>query len=83
MLNESIKNWYCNAYPTDSLGAEIDPSATFGGLFNALDNYRDVYAYWGVYDSLVRERIFEKLAEIIGTDYDYIYDQWAKSAKVA
>ena len=37
----------------------------------------------GVYDSLVRERIFEKLAEIIGTDYDYIYDQWVKSAKVA
>ena len=27
-------------------------------------------------DSLVRERVFDKLAEIMGVDYNYIYEQW-------
>ncbi len=70
-----IKEFYLEAFPTDELGVGINPRANFeslwivirGGLF---------YEYIGVFDSIVRERIFEKFSELTGHDYDYIYKQW-------
>lgn len=59
------------------MGEDIDSEATFEGLFHVLDRYGDVYEYIGVVDSLVRERVFEKLAEIMQVTYDEVYDQWA------
>jgi len=72
----NIKNYYSQTFLTDELGSEINPKATFEELFNELDNYRDVYKYIGVYDSIVRERIFQKLADVMGVNYEYIYKQW-------
>lgn len=77
-----IKNWYRKTFPTDECGADIDPTATFEGLFETLDHYRDVYTYIGVGDSVIRERVFAKLAEIMKCDYDYIYEQWLMGARV-
>jgi hypothetical protein len=76
MIKNNIKDWYVNEYPTDEMGEDINAEATFEGLFKIMDNYKDVYEYIGAYDSIIRERIFEKLAEIMGVDYDYIYSQW-------
>lgn len=45
-------------------------------MFIALDTYKDVYELIGVGDSLVRERLFRRLAEIMEVDYNYIYQQW-------
>lgn len=75
----TIKNYYTQTFFTDELGNEINANATFEGLFYELDNYQDVYKYIGVCDSIVRERIFEKLANVIGVNYEYIYSQWLKS----
>jgi len=75
----NIKKWYMANYPEDTCGAYIDPATTFEDLFAALDSYQDVYKYLGTGDSIIRERCFSKLAEIIGTDYDYIYEQWMKA----
>jgi len=75
---QSIKAFYMKEYPKDELGQEIDAAATFNGLFSAMDRYKDVYQYIGVNDSIVRERVFEKLASIAGVEYDYIYKQWLK-----
>ena len=75
-LATKIRTWYVEAYPSDDLGKEINPEATFRNLFDALDAYQDVYAMLGVGDSVVRERCFTKLAHLIGERYDYIYDQW-------
>ena len=74
----TIKNYYTQTFFTDELGNEINANATFEGLFYELDNYKDVYKYIGVCDSIVRERIFEKLANVIGVNYEYIYSQWLK-----
>ena len=74
--NTKMKAWYTTNYPDDELGAEINPDSTFQNLFDALDQYRDVYEVIGVGDSLVRERLFESLAEITGYDYQTIYEQW-------
>ena len=48
--------------------------------FECLDNYQDVYSLINVHDSLVRERLFNKLADIIRVNYNYIYNQWLKSS---
>jgi hypothetical protein len=73
---QTIKEFYLSNYPTDELGNEIRTKATFIGLFEVLDTYKDVYNYIGVHDSIIRERIFEKLANEMGTDYNEIYNQW-------
>jgi hypothetical protein len=76
----NIRNYYLEAFPTDELGIEINPEATFAGLQKVLDNFEDVYEYIGVGDSLVRERVFDKLAITMGVEYDVIYSQWLFSA---
>lgn len=76
----SIKQWYVAEYPTDELGQKLTDNITFNGLFRCLDNYKDVYQFLGVDDSIVRERVFSQLSIVIGVDYDYIYEQWLKGA---
>ena len=73
---QSIKEFYLSNYPADELGNEINTNATFVGLFHILDTYGDVYKYIGVADSIIRERIFEKLANEMAVDYNEIYNQW-------
>lgn len=75
-LQGNVKDWYTKEYPTDDLGKEIDPSVTFQDVFDCLDCHEDIYSCLDVYDSVVRERVFDKLAELIDADYDYVYDQW-------
>lgn len=78
-LKLNVKEWYKGEYPTDDLVEEIKDTVTFEDIFEALDNYRDIYNEIGTTDSIVRERIFNKLATLMEVDYDYIYDQWLKS----
>lgn len=80
-MKTRLRSWYMKAYPTDSCGQYIDKNATFYGLFETLDARKNVYGYIGEADSVIRERLFEKLAEIMNVDYDYIYDQWMLSAE--
>jgi hypothetical protein len=72
----NIKEFYLETYPTDELGVEINENATFIGLYHDLLIGGDPYEYIGVSDSVVRELCFERLAEIINTSYDYVYDLW-------
>lgn len=72
----NIREYYLQNFPTDELGIEINENATFEGLFRVLDNYGDVYEYIGVHDSLVRERLFWELSQVMGVHYQEVYDQW-------
>ena len=74
----TIKEFYLENYPTDELGTELNETSTFSGLLNTLFNGDDVYDYFGVGDSLIRERLFTRLSEELETSYDYIYDLWLK-----
>jgi len=69
----NIKNYYLKAFPSDDLGEEINANATFNGL---LENITEPYSYLGVYDSIVRERVFDKLATLKGVPYTEIYNLW-------
>lgn len=75
-LNLKVKDWYVNAYSTDDLGEEIKPDVTFADIDQNLESGAGIYDVFGVDDSLVRERIFEKLSELLGVDYNVIYDRW-------
>ena len=77
---KNIREYYMENYPTDDLGVEINPEATFTGLYTVLRISGEVYEYIGVGDSLIRERCFERLAEIAGVSYDEIYSKWVVAA---
>lgn len=72
----TLRDWYTANYPEDSLGYQISPKANFLSLKQTLEMGKDVYVHIGVGDSLVRERLFQKLARICGVSYDTIYDIW-------
>ncbi len=74
----TIREYYLETYPTDDLGLELNPTPTFAGLLNQLIIGGDVYRYIGVGDSLIRERLFERLAEELNVKYDYVYNLWLK-----
>ena len=76
-----IREFYLEAYPTDDLGIGINPEATFDGLAKTLSNCHDVYEYLYVYDSIIRERLFEKLSLILNCEYEVIYQRWLSPIK--
>lgn len=73
-----VRAYYMDKYATDELGKQIRTGVTFKDVFYALDNRGFVYDLLNVHDSLVRERVFEALSEVMGCEYDYIYSQWLR-----
>jgi hypothetical protein len=61
-----IKNWYVKNYPTDELGEEINDTITFKGYWAMTSQGYNPYEVLGVHDSVVRERVEEKLSQILG-----------------
>ena len=74
-----IKNWYTYYYDTDELGQEINSMVTFNDLHRALLDGKDVYEVIGVRDSLVRERLFDELAILLGVSPNLVYNLWLNS----
>jgi len=77
----NIREFYVKNYPSDDLGSGIYAEATFDGLGKTLINCHDVYEYLNVYDSIVRERLFEKLSLILNCEYEVVYNQWLSPIK--
>jgi hypothetical protein len=77
----NVREFYVKNYPSDDMGDGINPQATFDGLVHALSNCQDVYEYLYVYDSIIRERLFEKLSEILNCEYEVIYQRWLSPIK--
>ena len=75
----TVREFYLATFPTDELGLDIEENATFLGLLNELHTGGDVYRYVGVSDSLIRERLFERLASELEVSYEYVYNLWLNS----
>lgn len=73
---ETIKEYYLTNFPKDELGMEINPEATFAGLYHRIEYSGDIYEYLGVGDSLMRERLFWELSQQNSVPYNSIYHQW-------
>lgn len=76
-----IKDWYMGAYKEDDLGDRLN--GTFKGALQTLLRGDDIYDYIGVGDSLIRERLFSKLSEMLDVDYDEIYNVWLNEGKAS
>ena len=74
-VDTSVKKFYTSTYPDDDLGKEINPRLTFKKLITDMPK-KDFYGMLGCGDSVVRERIFKKIASILGVDYNKVYDVW-------
>lgn len=76
-LDKGVRNWYLENYPTDDMGIEINESITFIELYSVLMAKRNFYeAVGNGIDSIIRERIFEKLSQELSVDYGVIYNMW-------
>lgn len=75
-MKTSIKDWYMKEFPDDDLGERINSTVNFDDILNALQNHTDIYDVIDVVDSVIRERIFDKLSKLINKDYNYIYNLW-------
>lgn len=82
-LQSNVRDWYTHAYPTDYLGNELSAAATFGTVRDGLKSGQGIYEIIGVEDSLVRERVFGKLAKILDVPYKAVYDKWLESTESA
>lgn len=77
--NTKIKSWYIKTYPQSKRAKYIDIYSTFEDLWNAIENNLNVYGIIGDKDSQIRETLFEKLSQIKGVKYKYIYNKWLDS----
>lgn len=78
ILDLSVKDWYCEKYPTDPVGKELNDIA-FGNLISSIDSSHDSAAFYkaiGVGESDIRERIFAKLSDLLAVPYDVVYEEW-------
>lgn len=79
--NTKIREWYHKTYPNDSIYLKMKKQTTFLDLFDTLDRYKNIY--YTIFerggDSIVRERCFNKLAQIMEVEYNYIFEQWLLS----
>lgn len=77
VLDESIKLWYLKNYPSDELGNDLSDTITFQDLKNCLEKGKNVYKLLGGdSDSVIRERCFTRLAELINIDYEVLCQKW-------
>lgn len=74
----NIRVWYEKQYPTDTMGKDLN-NITFCELLANMQNGKNVYDLIGVDDSIIRERIFDKLAKVSHLAYDKIYYLWVNT----
>lgn len=73
---KNVGDWYMDAYPSDTLGGKIDGDLTWPSLLQRMRQHEDVYDILGVGDSVIRERVFERLSELTLLPYDVFYNMW-------
>lgn len=79
-IRQPIRDWYTSAYPDDDLGMNLS-DISFRDLYTGISQGLDVYDRIGVGDSIVRERLFERLAELKSVPYNTIRDMWLNGAR--
>ena len=81
-IAEDLYTWYRRAYPWDTIAEDINAKVTFYDIWAALvqGHGRDIYDYIGADDSIVRERVFTRLSELLNKPYDFIHELWLNNA---
>ena len=75
-----VADYYKQAFPHDDWGNEMmNKTVTFQDVYECLYVGGNVYPLLGADDSVVRERIFDTLATLMGCSYEHVYYQWLNS----
>lgn len=77
-----IKKWYTLEYPSDECGNDLKSGVTFLDVWEGMKKGQEFYGMvfsQNKGDSIVRERIFGEMAEILDLDYEDVYQVWLKS----
>ena len=74
-LNSDISAWYAAEFSDNEMKDEIYTGVSFQKLYDMLSS-NDLYSIIGIDDTVVRERCFSKLAELMQVDYSVIYEKW-------
>lgn len=82
-MKTTVRDWYLKTYTDDELGVKIKTYITFNDIYEALNKCEDIYDTLGIADSIIRERVFDKLSVLLGKDYGYVYDLWLSSSRVS
>lgn len=80
-LTTSIRNWYREYYPTDAEMADAMSDISFADMLSEMSDGGDFYELVNApgsdaVDTIVRERVFSKAAELAGINYDDVYNMW-------
>lgn len=76
-----VAEWYKTRFPHDEWANEtFNKTVTFQDVFECLNVGANVYPLLGADDSIVRERVFDALATLMGCGYEYIYYRWINSS---
>lgn len=78
LQQSKVLDFYKQKHAHDDYGvSEINANVTFLDFLLELNKPNgDIYEILGVADSLIRERVFERLSELLNVDYNVIYNIW-------
>lgn len=86
-LKNNVKETYHKMYETDELWEELNDEPTFEDVLNGMQKGDDFYEIVGEADSIMRERIFNLLLNILNNmgydiEYDDIYYLWLNKTPI-
>lgn len=76
-----IRPWYMAKFPSDELGAKINPTLTFSHVWSSMKKGVDYYTMLPG-DSVVRERVFDGISDAYKIPYDTVYETWLNGRKL-
>lgn len=76
----SIRDWYVATYPTDDLGPSLS-GISFYNLYTRMLANEPYHYLVGVPDSVIRERVFEAMSDVMHVPYKDLYELWLRSSK--
>ena len=79
-MNTNLREYYTTTFKEDLEGLKIDSQYTFKDLHDMMYYHDDIYRYLDI-DSVIRERLFKKLSQLMNVDYDYVYNLWLGNIK--
>lgn len=75
--NIPCKEWYSKAYPCERLlTIDMNDKATFGEVYDALENKESVYDLTNIWDDSSCRRLLHAVAHIGKRPYEEIYQMW-------
>lgn len=78
LQQSNVLEYYKKHYAHDDFGvSEINSNVTFLDILLELNKSNgNIYEIISVSDSLIRERLFERLSELLNVEYNGIYNMW-------